>query len=113
MPDITPLDVGFATAEATYSAAAAGGDTFTNTYPTIVLLKNGSGGAIVVTADSLKLSNYDDDANESISIPAGEERFFGPFKAARFNSTAGKVALSYDGVTSLTLAVLRVTSTRG
>lgn len=93
--------------EATYAAAAAGGDVFANDGMTFFHVKNGSGADITVTFDSLVNSNYGTDVNPAVVVTAGEERMIGLFPKDRFNNASGQVAVSYSGVTSLTVAAIR------
>ena len=46
-------------------------------------------------------------ADRTVSIPAGEERMVGPFQAATYNDSGGLVQLTYDGVTSVTIAIIK------
>ena len=46
--------------------------------------------------------------NAVVSVPAGDERFIGPFPTGAFNDAAGKVQITYDDVTSITIAALRM-----
>lgn len=101
---------------ATYSAADGAGDEFVNPVGGTRLLhvKNDGGGSITVTITaqktSLTLADYGlvTKANGGGSVPNGEERFVGPFPPEAFNDSAGKVQVTYSGVTSVTVAVLAV-----
>jgi len=92
--------------EETYSSAAGGGDDFINYGNQFLHIKNGSAGDITVTivtpgtVDGLAISN------RAVIVSAGEDRFIGPFPPAYYNDSSGKVALTYSGVTSLSLAVI-------
>lgn len=88
-----------------FTAAAAGGDTFTNDGRTYVRVKNGHSAAQTVTATALYACNHGTLHNSVVSVPAGGERDIGPFPAARFGDP---VSLSYSGVTALTLAAVSV-----
>jgi len=100
----------------TFNAANGGGDTFPNDGKTYVHVKNGSGGSLTITFDAV--SGFNDAAygpitftDTAVAIPAGEERIVGPFPPARFNNTSGRVAMTYSGVTSLTVGVFRTGKT--
>ena len=92
--------------EAVYSAAASGGDNFVNTGKEFLHVKNGSAGDITVTivtsatVDGLAVSD------RAVVVTANEERFIGPFPTPYYNNASSQVALTYSGVTTLTLAVL-------
>lgn len=92
-------------------AAAGGGDTFVNTGAEVVVIRNGGGSPITltvatpVTVDGLAVTDL------TASIAAGATRAIGPFPPGWYNDTAvsgGSVSLSYSGVTSVTVAVLKV-----
>ena len=95
-----------------YASAAGGGDEFANDGNTMLHLKNGSGGTIVVTVNSLVACNQGSDHNSVTSISAGAEAMVGPFDITRFNDTStARAAVTYDGVTSLTIGVFKVAPT--
>jgi hypothetical protein len=96
--------------EATYTAANAdGGHVVDNQADRRMFLhvKNGDSGAHTVTVatpgtvDDLAISDLE------VTIPAGEERFIGPFPSSVYNSS-GQVTVTFDGVTSVTIAALRL-----
>jgi hypothetical protein len=92
-------------------AAAGGGDTFQNTGRELFYIKNGGGGGINVTFDSPGTCSFNVAANAAhddvVAVGAGEERLIGPFPVTRFNDGAGNVAVSYSGVVTVTVAVIR------
>lgn len=91
-----------------YSAAAGGGDKVTPGNDTFIHVKNGSGGSLTVTVDSVTPSNYGTDADLVVAIPAGQERMVGPLPGARFAGVSdGLVSVTYSGVTSLTIAAIK------
>lgn len=91
-----------------YSAAAGGGDKVAPGADTFIHVKNGSGGSLTVTVDSVVPSNYGTDADLVVAVPAGSERMIGPLAAPRFQSlTDGLVNVTYSGVTSLTIAAIK------
>ena len=95
--------------EITMASAAGGGDSFVNNgRDTILYIDNASGGDITLTVDGIGTAPtgavaFDDDID--IVITAGEFRHIGPFPKARFASV---VNLSYSGVSSLTVGVIRL-----
>ena len=92
--------------EPDYETCAAGGDSFVNTGTEFLHVKNGSGGSLTVTVttpvtvDSLAVSD------QAYAIPAGEERMIGPFPC-RWYASSGSTSITYSGVTSLTIAVIK------
>ncbi len=92
-----------------YDAAAVGGDTFLNDGRTFLHIKNGSEAPIVATVDSLVNCSQGEDHNVVITIPATSEEICGPFTpASRFNGDENYASITYDGVTTLTIAVLKM-----
>lgn len=96
-------------AEPTAAAAAGGGDDFPNDGRTFLIVRNGGGGAITVTCDSVVNCSQGFDHNEpdAVSVGAAGETWFGPFPTARFGAS---VAVSYSGVSSVTVAAVRMPS---
>lgn len=97
----------------TYAAASAGGDEYANEGRTYAHLKNASGGAITVTVTPVP-SVIDNSqfgrivpAARTFTVAAGGERII-PFLAqGAYNNSNSRVALTYSGVTSLTVAAIR------
>lgn len=87
-----------------FSAAAGGGDIVAPGDTTYLHVKNASGGSINVTVDNVTPSNYGTDADLVVAVPAAGERIIGPLPASRFaRASDGMVAITYSGVTSLTI----------
>lgn len=92
-----------------FVAAAGGGDKLAPGDRTCLHVKNASGAPITVTVDSVRQSDYGQDSNVVVTVPATTgDRMVGPFPAQRFAGTDGKVAVTYSGVTSLTVAAVRI-----
>lgn len=99
-PTILGTDPGFV-------AAAAGGDKVAPNDRGYLHYRNGSGGSITVTVDVPGVTKYGQNTpNVPVAIPAGAERIIGPFPADLANSSDGLVAITYSGVTSLTVAAI-------
>ncbi len=85
-------------------AAAGGGDTFENTGKEVFVVNNGGGGAVTVTfatpvtVDGLAVADL------TASVGAGASRAIGPFPPQVYGEN---VSVSYSGVTSVTVAVMR------
>ena len=94
--------------EATYASCAAGGDTFVNSGYELIHIKNGHSGAQTVTVVTPATSYGLAIADVAVEVTAGEERFIGPFPPAVFNGASDTVSLTYSGVTSLTIAVVKL-----
>lgn len=94
----------------TYAAASAGGDKFAPSKDTFLHVKNGSAGALTVTVVTPNSLIPDVAiADVAVSVPAAGERMIGPFPYEHFaNSADGLCDITYSGVTSLTVAAVRI-----
>lgn len=96
----------------TYAAATAGGDQMINDDRTMLHVKNGGAGAVQVTITKVRQvvrkEGYGDIALSDIvvSVPAGAERMISAPPAAYADSN-GLANISYDQVTSVTVAALK------
>ena len=111
MAILTPQSATLTGAVITFDACAGGGDSFPNQGRTSVLIRNGSGGNLTVTADCPNPDNFGvsgSGLDAAVIVPTGATTDFawGPFSPARFNDANGRVQLTYSGVTSLSIAVL-------
>jgi N-acetylmuramic acid 6-phosphate (MurNAc-6-P) etherase len=92
-----------------YAAASAGGDACEASGDLELRVKNGSGGSLTVTVASPVPCNQGSTHNLVVPVAAGAEVAIGPLKPERFASpTTGLVTITYSGVTSLTVAAVRV-----
>jgi hypothetical protein len=96
--------------EPVYTAAPLAGIAFVNQGERdFVHVKNGGVGAIVVTIQTAAVFDGLALADKTINIPAGEERFVGPFTMGIYNQSAdASVYVDFDVVTSVTVAVLKL-----
>ena len=99
---------------ATYASCEGGGDVVENDGSVFLHLKNASGGELTVTitaqTTTVDTSLYGDltKANATQAIAASGEAFIGPFPPSAYNNTSSQIAITYSGVTSLTIAALRL-----
>ena len=91
-------------------AAAVGGDSFVNTGKEFLEINNASGAPITVTfalpytVDGIAVPG------KAVAVPAGQRRFIGPWPASFYNdTTTQQVAVTYSGVTSLTIGCFQFT----
>ncbi len=94
----------------TLVSAAGGGDSFPNTGHEFMEVTNGDSGAHVVTfVASGPACNYGlagtTAHDQTVSVAAGATKKIGPFPTAKFNDSNGRVQVTYDGVTSVTVGV--------
>jgi hypothetical protein len=96
----------------TLTAAAGGGDVFPNQDGrTYFVVTNGGGGSITVTIDSVTPCDQGVDHDGGGAVAAAATRIFGPFQPRRFNNSQGQVAVTYSGVTSVTVGAFRLPPT--
>lgn len=104
MATLTVVTTTLAGTAAAAASCAAGGDVFPNNGKTLVEITNGSGGSLTPTfAATGVLANGATIASVATAIAAGITRVFGPFPPELFNNSSGQVAITYSGVTSLTI----------
>ena len=114
--ELTVQDIVRTGLEAVYVAAAAGdGNVFNNANKkTFLHIINGGGGSIDATFVTPQAVDTDlAVADRVVAVPAGEERLVGPFTSTyeavdADNNIAVAVKVTFDIVTSLTVAALRV-----
>ena len=110
MAVLTVQDVSLVGLDPAYVAADAGlTDSFENRDERAMFeVVNGGGGACEVTIAATHACNHGFTHDIIESIPAGQNRVFGPFDKERFNSATGTIGVSYDQVTTVTVAALRL-----
>ena len=108
MATLTTQEVDLDGVEVTFASAAGGGDSFTPSSRTFLWLKNASGGDITVTVDTPGTVIGLAVANSVTTVQAGEDRLIGPFPYEHFAQTDGLADITYSGVTTLTVAVLKL-----
>lgn len=85
------------------------GDEFVNNGRTFIHIKSTAIQSWTITVNSQKLCDQGHDHNLAVMIPMTDgERLIGPLSTTRFNDGAGKVKLTYDGVTNMTIAVFQL-----
>ena len=98
--------------QVTHVAAAGGGDTVRCGERVFISVINDGGGSVTVTVDDTKTREpagaaaFDPDLE--VVIAPGTEKFIGPLPASRFANDGGFAAVTYSGVTSVTVAALNV-----
>lgn len=95
-----------------FAAAAGGGDTFTPDADTYLRVKNASAGVITVTVVTPRTDGAGNpvaDTTFTVPITTGDV-IAGPFPAEVYaDPNTGLANITYSGVTSLTIAVLKPT----
>lgn len=94
------------------TSADVAGDEFTNTGRELLYVSNGGGSSITVTVTAQQTNVQKQGfgsltvSDTTVTIPAGEDRFIGPFPVQRFSDSAGRVQVSYSDVTSVVVGVI-------
>lgn len=111
MATLTKQSITRAAITPTYAAAAGGGDKFVPDDKTFLQFKNGSGAPITVTVVTPGTVEGQGIADLTITVPATTgDKMAGPFPKALFANDAdgGLAAITYSGVTSLTVAAIAI-----
>lgn len=95
-------------ADPAFVAADALGDTFTNNGDTELLVINGGVGDVDVTFTATRPCSHGFLDDWVVTCSGQELTRIGPFSAQRFNDAQGRVAVSYDDETNLTVAAQRL-----
>ncbi len=111
MAALTMQDVVRAGIAPTYAAADVAGDNFVNDGRIMIHLKNTNAAVRNVTVITQMVVDGKAVADDLIAIPATTgDKMIGPFPPTIYNDVNGKVQLTYDAVTNLTIAVIRLPS---
>jgi len=89
-----------------YEAANADGNYFANSGNEFFHVKNGDSSPHTVTIQTPNTVDGLEIADRVVTVPATSEKMIGPFPAGTYNDGSGNVNLSYDDITSMTIAVL-------
>lgn len=90
-----------------FQAADAGGDSFRNDGETELLILNAGVTPVVVTAVAQRRCNHGFLDDWEFTVAGQELQRFGPFEAARFNDSNGRVTVTYADESDLTVAAQR------
>lgn len=107
MAILTTQQVQITGTAATYAAASAGGDKI-DPGDHALHVKNASAAAVTVTVVTPGTVQGQPIGDVPVSVPAGGERFIGPFPKRDFAGADGLVDVTYSAVASVTVAVVRV-----
>lgn len=105
---LTVQEISRAGLVATAAAAAGGGDTFPNDGRTFLRVINGGGSSITVTITTTATLGGEAVADTAVAVANGVTRDIGPFPPAIYNNDSGQVAVGYSGVTTVTVAAIRL-----
>jgi hypothetical protein len=111
MATLTAQAVGMTGAAVTLVAAAGGGDLYLpfDGDRSWLWIKNGGGVSVTVTITVAGTTYGQNNADVPVVVAAGAERLIGPLVPELAGAdTLGTVGFSYSGVTSVTVAVVRL-----
>ena len=109
MAALSTQQIGIGGKQITMAAATAGGDTFNPEGRTFLDVNNGGGSPCTVTiAAQGSGPGGNPVSNRAVVIPAGQEWMIGPFDPAGFADANNNAAITYSGVTSVTIAAVRL-----
>jgi hypothetical protein len=112
MATLTPQSTAITGIAPTFVAATGGGDNFVpgpSDERTFLWIKNGSGGSITVTIGIGGSTFGQVNPDVAVVVPAGQERVSGPLHIDLTGPDLfGFITFSYTGVTSLTVALVRL-----
>ena len=97
----------------TLVSANAGGDAFVNSGVEVIHIQNGHASDARVVTVTAQVTNIHHQqfgtvtkSNITKTVAAGQDAFIGPFKQGAFNDANNKVQITYNGGTTLKVAVL-------
>lgn len=97
---------------ATYTTPAAAGANegvaFPNTGRETMHVKNASAGAVTLTIPTPLTIDGLAVADRTVSVPAGGDRFIGPFPGEYYNQSDGHVYVEFSAVASVSVAAIKV-----
>lgn len=105
---LTKQSITRAGATPAYVAATGGGDTVAVGDHTFLHVKNGHTSSWTVTVNSVENCNQGFDHDLAVVVPNAAERIIGPINAPRFGDSATPAAITYSGVTALTIAAFTI-----
>lgn len=114
MATLTVQDIALTGLEPTYAAAAGGGDEFDNSSGSVFLfVKNGATACdvtITTQSTSVEVTGYGTltIGDVDVTVPATEDRMIGPFPKTRFNDGSNMVQVTYDDVSNVTVAAIKL-----
>lgn len=110
MATLTPVQAKIAGNIVTMAAASGGGDKVGAGEDTAILVTNGGGGSINVTIAVPGNTEFGQaEPDVVVAVAAGATKLIGPFPAAlEDRATDRLVHISYSGVSSVTVAALKI-----
>jgi hypothetical protein len=106
----TSIDrLGTAKLSALAAAATVGGDTFVSTGYELLYINNASVGDITLTIAIQYTVDTEAVASRTVVIKAGANYLLGVWAPGIYGDSTGTVYLTYSGVTTLTVAIVKFT----
>lgn len=108
MATLTVQNISLAGITPSYTGAAEAGDEFANTGDTLFQIKNGGSEATVTIETPAKIEGIDI-AEIAVVVPATTgDKMIGPFAPAIFNSSDGRVVVTYSAHEDFTVAAFKL-----
>jgi hypothetical protein len=107
MAALTTTVVGLTGAAVPYAAAAGGGDTCQTGAGVLLMVRNGDASSHTVTLATPSTVNGLAIADRAVAVAAGADVAI-PVTSDYRNPSTGRASITYDGVTSVEVAVIRV-----
>lgn len=108
MATLTAAQAGIAGVDPGFVAASGGGDKVAPNSHGAIIVRNGGGSSITVTIAWPGNSKYGvANPDPTVAVPAGEERLIA-LKGSDLADTDGLIAISYSGVSSVTVAAITI-----
>lgn len=105
---VQTIDPNGGLAQINFSAAAAGGDEYANDGETVLLIKNDDASGHTATfADQKTYRGYTVE-DPTVTVANGDIGAGPALDPSIFNDSNGRVQVTYDGVTSLSVAAVRI-----
>jgi hypothetical protein len=106
-PTLTPITPTRAGVVFALVAATSGGDSFLNTGVEVLQVTNGSGSSITLTFPIAATVDGQAVASKTVAVAAGATKIIGPFPTSAYNDVNGFCNVTYSGVTTLTVGILK------
>lgn len=95
-------------AAALVAATATFGNKFANSGAEFAIVKNASGGAVVVTLTVPALVDGQAVTSPTVTVAAGSTVLLGPFPPGIYSDSGGFCTLTFDVVTSITVGAFKL-----
>lgn len=106
MAQLTTQQITAAGLVPTLAAASAGGDTWTPTSTTFLIVNNGSGASITATVAVTATSYGQAVDNVAVAVAAGAQALIGPFPPGEVANSTGVGSVTYSASSNVSVAAV-------